>query len=372
MTHFPTDFDSIWHRVEAINPVKYAKTRNFTDGAVTYLSPYLTHGVITPHDVMHHVLEKYTFPQCEKLIQELAWREFFQLVWRVQGDTIFSDLRFPQSPVASHGLPQCIPDATTGVAALDTALTQLVKTGYMHNHARMWLASVVCNRGQYHWQTPAKWLYYHLLDGDLASNTLSWQWCAGAFASKKYWANQENVNRYTKTQQQHTIIDYSYDQLPDLPIPPALHPTTEVNLQTSLPQSEVSSVTGEVLLYHPWGLDPRWHAQSPAQRVLVLEPSRFSAWPMSGKRMKFILDLAQEIAGLQVFVGELRQLTGIGNAHITYQKHPAVSHWDHFLRSAHAEDPRTLFAPNVKYYKSFFAYWKACQKTDRFADMSKC
>jgi deoxyribodipyrimidine photo-lyase len=79
----------------------------------------------------------------------------------------------------------------------------------------MWLAMLICNIAGTKWETGAAWMYYHLLDGDLASNTLSWQWVAGTFSSKKYFANQENLNKYGNSQdrQYGTILDKSYEDL---------------------------------------------------------------------------------------------------------------------------------------------------------------
>lgn len=69
----------------------------------------------------------------------------------------------------------------------------------MHNHLRMYIAGTITNVSHAHWRVPSLWLYSHLLDGDITSNTCSWQWNAGTFSSKKYLANQENINTYTGT-----------------------------------------------------------------------------------------------------------------------------------------------------------------------------
>mgnify|MGYP006195700273 CR=1 FL=1 len=69
----------------------------------------------------------------------------------------------------------------------------------------MYLAAMVCNNAKSHWLTPARWMYYHLLDGDLASNALSWQWVAGTFSHKKYIANQQNINKYLFNEHYKTV-----------------------------------------------------------------------------------------------------------------------------------------------------------------------
>ena len=92
-------------------------------------------------------------------------------------------------------------EAKTGIQAIDKSIESLFETGYMHNHSRLYLATLTCNIGKSYWLHPAKWMYYHLLDGDWASNACSWQWVAGANSSKKYFANQENINKYTASKQ---------------------------------------------------------------------------------------------------------------------------------------------------------------------------
>ena len=103
-----------------------------------------------------------------------------------KGNAIFTDLKQDQPKVDHHELPTAIEHAKTGIDAIDNGIKELYQTGYMHNHARMYTAMLTCNIAQAHWLSPAKWMYYHLLDGDLASNMLSWQWVAGSFSSKKY------------------------------------------------------------------------------------------------------------------------------------------------------------------------------------------
>jgi deoxyribodipyrimidine photo-lyase len=195
---FPTTYDLVVERINAINPIKYAKTRNFITGDVTYLSPYLSRGVISVQQVKEAVLQKGYKPyEIEKFLQELAWREYYQRVWQVKKELIFTDLKQAQPDFIHHQIPTAVVDASTGIESIDAHIHTFYKTGYLHNHIRMYLASMVCNNAKAHWLAPATWMYYHLLDGDLASNSCSWQWVAGSFSSKKYYCNQENINKYT-------------------------------------------------------------------------------------------------------------------------------------------------------------------------------
>ena len=77
----------------------------------------------------------------------------------------------------------------------------------------MYLASITCNMAKSHWLVPSKWMYYHLLDGDIASNNCSWQWVSGAFSSKKYYCNQENINKYCFTKRTNSFLDKTYEDI---------------------------------------------------------------------------------------------------------------------------------------------------------------
>ena len=131
----------------------------------------------------------------------------------------------------------------------------------MHNHLRMYVASIACNIGKADWQLPSQWMYYHLLDGDLASNTCSWQWVAGSFSSKKYYCNQENINRYTCSDQRNTFLDMSYPELTTMKVPQALEETLSLSLFTPIPRFERPlSLNNKLplLIYNSYNLDPNW------------------------------------------------------------------------------------------------------------------
>ena len=128
--------------------------------------------------------------------------EYFRHVWKHRGAGILSLLH--EGPLPEHAysseLPVDIRKARTGVPAIDEAVRTLYATGTLHNHARMWLASYVVHLRKVHWRAGADWLYGHLLDGDLASNHLRWQWVAGTGSRKPYLFNADNVARYAPTE----------------------------------------------------------------------------------------------------------------------------------------------------------------------------
>jgi len=193
---FPTQYEAILGKIDQLDPVEYGKTRNYLDGQVTRLSPYISRGVISVKQVLDQVLARgYDPREISPFIKELAWREYFQRTWQVLEDDMFDDIRISRNRITRKQMPAALANGKTGIEAIDKGIQELRNTGYMHNHLRMYVASVACNIGHSHWPEAAKWMYYHLLDGDLASNTCSWQWVSGPLSSQPYYCNQEKIFR---------------------------------------------------------------------------------------------------------------------------------------------------------------------------------
>lgn len=356
----PAHYPEIASLLDAIDPVAYANTRNYTNGKVTRLSPYISRGVLSGSQVLSSVMAKgYTPEQVEKLLQELAWREYFQRTWQQMGDDIFTDIRKHYNGVQHRKVPESILTATTGIEAVDQAIRDLYRTGYMHNHVRMYTASITCNIGKADWLLPSQWMYYHLLDGDAASNACSWQWVAGTLTSRQYFCNQQNINTYTGTTQTGTFLDRPYETLPAPGIPEQLKALATPALQTRLPEKKniVTDTSLPLLLYTSYNLDPLWRKNEKANRVLLLEPSHFRQFPVSENVMRFILQLAAQIEGLQVFTGEVGEIPGIREFPAVISKeHPAFRHFPG------TRDERDWIFPGVTgYYPSFFRYWSQCK-----------
>jgi deoxyribodipyrimidine photo-lyase len=367
---FPTEYEKVLERVNAIDPIKYAKTRNFINGQITYLSPYITRGVISTKQVMEKILEKqYPYPAIEKIIQELAWREYFQRVWQSKGLQIWKDLKQDQQEVVHHQMITSIQQANTGIESIDFAINGLYEKGYLHNHSRMYLASIACNIGKAHWSESSKWMYYHLLDGDIASNNCSWQWVAGAFSSKKYFCNQENINKYTFSKQQNTFLDKPYEQLVDMPIPDTLQEKIELDLKINLPQTTSLKINTTIptLIYNSYNLDPLWRKDEKVNRVLLLEPSHFNQFPVSDKVIEFIIGLSKNIEGIQIFTGELEDIKNIYESENLWDDHKIISK-EHpaFAYYPGIKDQRDWMFPEVNgYYPSFFGFWKKAERSFR-------
>ncbi len=363
---FPTDYASILEKVNKIKPLHYGKTRNFIDGAVTYLSPYISRGVISVKQVQESVLAKGHHPAIiEKFLQELAWREYFQRAWQAKGDSLFQDIKQSQPDVQHHKMIEAISNAATGITAIDNLIQEFYKTGYLHNHVRMYVASIACNIGKAHWSAPAQWMYYGLLDGDLASNTCSWQWVSGAFSSKKYYCNQVNINLHTHCNQTNTFLDLAIEALPNSLVPNVLKSTIDLNLKTHLPIIPSPSIdtTKPTLIYNSYNLDPLWRKDDEVNRILLLEPSHFQKFPVSERVIAFIINLSENIPDIKLMVGEVSGLIELyknlplGLNGLISKEHPAFTHYPGI------KDERDWMYPEVKgYFNSFFSFWKKCEK----------
>ena len=299
-------------RIAAVRPAAYALTRNALDGAVSGLSPYITHGFVTLVDVWNGVAAGHALDAQDKFVFELGWRAYFRHVWQHRGDAILQSLHEGPLPDAAYirELPADVRQGRTGVPVIDEAVRALYATGMLHNHARMWLASYLVHVRKVHWRTGADWLYGHLLDGDLASNHLSWQWVAGTGSQKPYLFNADNVARHAP-QAWHspgTVIDASYDALERMAresgyvtrdavvTPSGVAETLEPAVSAVPPDSlgvkapDASRVVGrDVLLVHPWSLRERPDCLPAETLPIGLFLSDFhEEWPWSQRRWQFV------------------------------------------------------------------------------------
>jgi len=357
---FETDFEKILHQVENIQPTAYGSTRNYQGGAVTRLSPYISRGVISTKHVFKSLLDRGFNPyEIERLIQELAWRDYWQQIWIEKGNLIDEDFKSTQTDVENHQIPKAIIEGKTGIEVIDKAISDFYETGYLHNHLRLYIASIICNVAKSHWKLPAKWLYYHLLDGDWASNALSWQWVAGSNSNNKYFANQENMNKFFYSDQKDTFLDVGYDEFPLSQVPEILRDLVNPALLTSLPVSQVLKLDSQkpTLLYNFYNLDPLWKKDVAANRILLLEPSHFQKYPVSEKSIDFILTLGQNIENLQIYNGEFEELVKEYHLEdIYFKEHPTNIHY------AGTEESRDWMFSVKGYHSSFFKFWKLCKK----------
>ena len=223
-------------RAAAVRPHEYARSRNHVQGAVTGLSPYLTHGLLGLPEVLSNLLQREPLAVGHKLVYELGWRAFFRHVWAFEGDGILHSLHTGPLPEGDYAntLPDDIRQARTGVPVIDQAVRTLYATGTLHNHARMWLASYVVHLRRVQWRAGADWLVAHLLDGDLASNHLSWQWVAGTGSHKPYLFNADNVAKYAPALARALGVARRVRSVADPHITPWLAPLAQLDAEPAL------------------------------------------------------------------------------------------------------------------------------------------
>lgn len=353
-THTPTppSRSAALQRAAAVRPHDYARSRNHLDGAVTGLSPYLTHGLLTLPEALAAVLQHGPLPVDHKLVYEFGWRAFYRHVWTTRGDDILQSLHDGPLPDGAYAteLPADVRQARTGVPAIDHAVRTLYATGTLHNHARMWLASYLVHLRRVHWRAGADWLVAHLLDGDIASNHLSWQWVAGTGSTKPYLFNAENVAKYAPEpwHSPGSVVDQSYEALDAIarggPLPqpprdglpgvdePALLPEPPAGLRAQHSHlAEVSSAVAgrSVWLVHPWALRPPPSDLPTDTLVLgVYLNEHHSVWPWPEARWRWVDAAMASVAPLHVLTDAAslaRALAGAQRVHSVADPH--IAHW---------------------------------------------
>jgi deoxyribodipyrimidine photo-lyase len=180
----------------------YAQLRN-TDGGpgarcVSALSPHIRHRLISESEVVGLALAEHGPARAEKFIQEVFWRSY----WKGFLELRPAMWREYRAAVAALDAPPGLAAAMageTGIACFDAWARELVETGWLHNHARMWFASIWIFTLRLPWELGAEFFLAHLADADAASNTLSWRWVAGIQTpGKHYLARAENIARFTE------------------------------------------------------------------------------------------------------------------------------------------------------------------------------
>ena len=320
---FPPTREAALVRINAVRPDDYARSRNALEGAVSHLSPHITHGLVSLPEVLAGVAERHALAAQHKFVFELGWRAYFRHVWQHRGADILESLHEGPLPHACYGplLPSDIRHAVTGVPVIDMAVRTLYATGYLHNHARMWLASYIVHVRKVHWRVGADWLYGHLLDGDLASNHLSWQWVAGTSSRKPYLFNAENVARFAPPawHSPGSVIDQSYEALDQLARQPQDYghaANASLKSPAVLKEPPVSAVPPfecgwsapdgralagrDVWLVHPWNLG-ELPASLPEDTVVVgIFLNEFhQAWPWSARRWRFVASRMADMVTLR-------------------------------------------------------------------------
>ena len=298
-------------RINTVDVEAYTRNRNFLNGSVSKLSPYFRHGCITLKEASDNVRYRYG-AQAEKFVQELAWRDYWRRVWYDLGNGIFSDIEDPKVALGDKLLPDFIRQGITGLPCMDGIIRDLQHEGYVHNHGRMWFAAYVVHWLKVDWREAADWFENYLLDGDKASNHLSWQWIASLFSSKPYYFNKENLSRFTGEKyclncKVKCPFDASYEQLQTQLFSSATPETAKIYRIIMPEKVAISSHQAVGIFVH----DEMLSAAHPLLRrsmpkFFVFDDILHGRWPL--KRLQFVADCLSELQDVEVWIGDTREV----------------------------------------------------------------
>ena len=198
------------------NLSEYSKLRNFDFGPdnrsnTSCLSPYITHGVINELEVIDKSLKKFSFAKNEKFIQEVLWRVYWK-GWLELRPNVWSDylieLYHLRKEYRSDQKYLNAIEGKTNIECFNQWINELKENNYLHNHSRMWFASIWIFTLELPWQLGAEFFMKHLYDGDVASNTLGWRWVAGIQTQgKHYLASEWNIKKFTENRFQNIKLN---------------------------------------------------------------------------------------------------------------------------------------------------------------------
>ena len=188
------------------NLFEYSRLRNFDYGPnnrsnISCLSPYITHGVVSELEIIKKSLNKFSFSKNEKFIQEVLWRTYWK-GWLELRPAVWTDylneLKKIREEFKDNADYKKAIEGNTNIECFNEWVNELKENNYLHNHARMWFASIWVFTLELPWQLGAEFFLKHLYDGDAAANTLGWRWVAGIQTQgKNYLASEWNIKKFT-------------------------------------------------------------------------------------------------------------------------------------------------------------------------------
>ena len=195
---------------------EYSKLRNFDFGPekrsnISCLSPYITHGIINEQEVIQKALSKFSFSKNEKFIQEVLWKTYWK-GWLELRPNVWADYLIELNQIKNEFKDNkdytAAIEGKTKVDCFNEWVKELKENNYLHNHTRMWFASIWIFTLELPWQLGAEFFMQHLYDGDAASNTLGWRWVAGVQTQgKHYLASEWNIKKFTNNRFQNIKLN---------------------------------------------------------------------------------------------------------------------------------------------------------------------
>ena len=355
------------------NPTDYKRTRNFLDGNVSKLSPYITHGILSLREIWSLLKSKYGLREKDKFFNELVWRDYFLHVWKWKGSEIFFPLIHDREPIiCESSVPMDIVAGKTGLQVIDETVYQLYNTGYVHNHARMWIASYLIHFRKVDWKIAADWFYSHLLDGDLGSNHLSWQWVAGTSRTGIYLFNAENVAKFAphKFNIKNSQLDKTYEELHEIALSPDPIGKESIGKGENLIEPQLftspteifpdisESLENDAFIIHPWNIGFYERNNLKQKKIGVIFTEFHQKHPWNKKRWDFVVNSMKETCSniylcsnmlhlksrVTSFDQHLTEVPSFKKGCLTFLSEPIISE------------------VSEKYCKSFSSYWRVVEK----------
>lgn len=303
MTDFPPTRAAALARLDAFLPRAgraYAADRNSDlpgHDAVSTLSPYIRHRILTEPEVIAAVLQQHSPQDADKFLAEVRWRTYWKgwlelrpAIWRDYQQGVQSALNRIATESGLRQNWQAACEGRTGIDAFDHWADELVTTGYLHNHARMWFASIWIFTLRLPWELGADFFLRHLLDGDPASNTLSWRWVGGLHTpGKTYLATPDNIAKNTGGRFAPQGLATATFALPAAPIPAPQAPPTG---------DDWGRTARTALLLHEDDLNPDWLLTriAPVATAILLAPEGRSPLTTAPHVATFIKGAAADAA----------------------------------------------------------------------------
>ena len=277
------------------NLTDYSKLRNFDFGPdnrsnISCLSPYITHGIINELEVIDKSLKKFSFAKNEKFIQEVLWRVYWKGWLELRPDVwtdYLKELNKIKDEFKDHKNYQNAIEGKTNIECFNQWVIELKENNYLHNHTRMWFASIWIFTLELPWQLGAEFFMQHLYDGDPASNTLGWRWVAGVQTQgKHYLASEWNINKFTNNRFQNIKLNED--------VPPILSDKTYSINKKDFLNSEVLKNQALLIFENNMTFEFSDFKQDKFKKILLISNSTDRTIKLSEKVSKFKADLLED------------------------------------------------------------------------------
>ncbi len=278
------------------NLSEYSKLRNFDFGPdqrrnISCLSPYITHGVLSEIEVMSLSLKKHSFVKIEKFIQEVLWRVYWK-GWLELRSSVWSDYiinlkiireKYEDDPKYLEAI-----EGKTNIECFDQWVKELKTYNYLHNHTRMWFASIWIFTLDLPWQLGAEFFLKYLYDGDAASNTLGWRWVAGIQTQgKHYLASEWNIKKFTNNRFQNIKLNEN--------VPPKVSEKTYPIIKKDFVNPVIENDKTLVIFENNLSFEIADLKKYKFNKiVLINNPNKFRQIKLSDKVIKFKTDLLND------------------------------------------------------------------------------